>query len=242
MDIIYGTMELMKSQELKTVAIQLRKRGKTYAEIQAALGTEVPKSTLSYWCSGIVLSDKQQERIDRIKHASNVKARAAALAAIYKKRSEYLQGFAELNKSIASLCEDERLAKTALAILYLGEGSKGSGKITFGNANPDVIKLFLTLLRFCYKLDEAKFRCTLQCRADQDIKKLEKFWQDVTGIPSKQFYGARIDPRSIGQPSRNTAYKGVCRIDYLSAGIFYDIMSVIDVLFVEYSLPKYMGR
>jgi hypothetical protein len=223
---------------VKASAIRLRRQGKTYLEIQTILGSMIPKSTLSYWCSGIILSKDQQKRIDKLRQASNRKARAAAVAARRRKREEFLKKFDDLNAGIALLCNDRRLAKAVLASLYLGEGSKSGGKMTFGNANPDVISLFLTLLRFCYKLDEAKFRCTLQCRADQDIKKLEEFWQKVTGVPPSQFYGARIDPRSVGKPSRNLSYKGVCRIDYLSVDIFYDIMSVIHLLTSEYFLIK----
>ena len=82
------------------------------------------------------------------------------------------------------------------------------------------------LLRFCYNIDEKKFRCTLQCRVDQNIPKLEKFWGEITKIPLSQFYKARIDPRTIGKTSKNIDYKGVCRIDYFSADIFLDLMQI----------------
>ena len=94
-----------------------------------------------------------------------------------------------------------------------------------------VIQLFLNLLRYCYDIDETKFRCTLQCRADQDIKKLEKFWSQITRIPLSQFYKARIDPRTNGRPSRNLDYKGVCRIDYFSADIFMELKQIVAVIF-----------
>jgi len=100
----------------------------------------------------------------------------------------------------------------------------------FGNSDPPIITLFLSLLRRCYNIDENKFRCTLQCRADQNIPKLEKFWSQVTKIPMPQFYKARIDPRTIGKPSRKPDYKGVCRIDYFSGDIFMELKQIMEVI------------
>jgi len=88
-----------------------------------------------------------------------------------------LSGLLQNNKYLGSLLKDIDVAKVALITLYLGEGSKNSARssLTFGNSDPKVIDLFLTLVRKCYKIDETKFRCTIQCRADQDIKALENF-------------------------------------------------------------------
>ena len=99
-----------------------------------------------------------------------------------------------------------------------------------GNSEPLVIRLFLNLLRYCYNIDESKFRCTLQCRADQNIPKLEKFWSQITNIPLAQFYKARIDPRTIGKPSNNPNYKGVCRIDYFSGDIFMELKQIMSLI------------
>ncbi|PIR44326.1 hypothetical protein COV23_00575 [Candidatus Wolfebacteria bacterium CG10_big_fil_rev_8_21_14_0_10_31_9] len=101
----------------------------------------------------------------------------------------------------------------------------------FGNSDPNIIYLFLKLLRYCYDIDENKFRCTLQDRADQNIKKLEKFWRLVTKIPKKQFYKARIDPRTIGKISKKPEYKGVCVIDYFSADILNEFKKIVEVIY-----------
>jgi hypothetical protein len=129
------------------------------------------------------------------------------------------------------LIQQRDIAKIALAMLYLGEGSKCTkGSLMFGNSNPGIIRLFLNLLRSCYNIDEKKFRCTLQCRADQNIKKLEKFWSQTTGVPPNQFYQARIDKRTIGKPSKKPDYKGVCRIDYFSADIFNELLQIVKII------------
>lgn len=216
---------------LKTKIISLRKSGKTYEEIRKIIGVNVPKSTLSNWCSNIPLSYEQQQNIGLLMEKGAEKGRATALIINKLKREEYIQSVRKRIDHLAIKINNKDTSKIALAMLYLGEGSKKQrGSLMFGNSDPLVICLFLRLLRYCYDIDESKFRCTLQCRADQNIKKLEKFWSKNTDIPLSQFYRARIDPRTIGKPSKNHDYKGVCRIDYFSGDIFMELKQIMKVV------------
>jgi hypothetical protein len=218
--------------DLKPKVITLRKQGKTYGEIRKSLGLSIPKSTLSDWCSSIPLSPEQQELIRRLMRNASDRGRATAWAVNRARRAQYIEEVKKRVYPCAKQINDKTTAKIALAMLYLGEGAKTvKGFLMFGNSNPSVIGLFLGLLRHCYKINESKFRCTLQCRADQDIKKLEKFWAHITKISPSQFYAARIDPRTVGKPSRNLDYKGVCRIDYFSGDIFMELKQIIEVIF-----------
>ena len=105
----------------------------------------------------------------------------------------------------------------------------------FGNSDPAVVRMFVDLMRECYTLDERKFRCTLQCRADQDIKKLERFWSETTKIPREQFYKARIDKRTFGQVSEKQEYKGVCRIDYFSSALDLELKRIARQMLASFS-------
>lgn len=223
----------MNKIKLKENAIELRKHGKTYPEIQKILKKQIPKSTLSNWCSDVSLSLKYKKRIQDCNKINLDKARKIALAVIKRKREKYLQSVIDRNQYLATIFENQDIAKIALVMLYLGEGSKNlkRGSLMFGNSDPYIISLFLHLLRYCYNIDEKKFRCTLQCRADQNIKKLENFWSRVTKISLSQFYKARIDPRTIGKPSKKLDYKGVCRIDYFSADIFIELMKIPEIIY-----------
>jgi len=216
---------------LKPRVITLRESGKTYSEIRKIIGINIPKSTLSNWCGNIPLSLQQQQRVERLMMLGADKGRATALVVNKLRREKYIQTVRDRVSHLASKLKDKNTSKIALAMLYLGEGSKKQlGSLMFGNSDPATVKLFLELLRYCYKIDENKFRCTLQCRADQNIKKLEKFWSDVSKIPPTQFYKARIDPRTIGKPSKKLDYKGVCRIDYFSGDIFMELKQIIAVV------------
>lgn len=222
----------MKSGELKIRAANLRMLGHSYEQICHQLGCVIPKSTLSTWFKGIVLTESAQQKIRErnLKHLSS--ARKEAIIVKARARDVYFSGLREKNSQLSRRLVEDEVAKIALGMLYLGEGSKSKGiaGVGFGNADPEVITLFLNLLRKCYSLDESKFRCTVQCRADQDIPALEQFWSGVTGIPLNQFYTSRVDSRTAGKTSRNKNYKGVCRLNYFSASVFHDIMSVIEIL------------
>jgi len=221
----------MDRSRLKEKVIKSRKEGKTYLEIQRRLKRTIPKSTLSYWCRNIPLPLGYQRKIEAYNKFNLNKARNIALKVNKSKRKHYLQSVAERNLHLKTILRDRNVSKVALAILYLAEGTKRQkGSLTFGNSDPFVISLFLRLLRSCYDINESKFRCTLQCRADQNIKKLEKFWTKITKIPLSQFYNARIDPRTVGKKSKRLDYKGVCRIDYFSADTFTELLQIPKII------------
>ncbi len=210
------------------MAINLRKNGRSYSEIITITKTKIPKSTLSTWFSKIYLTNEQKKRIHANIKESSRKGMEVARVVNKRRREKYLQSIIDRNQHLSLTLEDINTSKVVLSILYLAEGAKSMkrGSLYFGNSDPFIIDLFLSLMRKCYTIDESKFRCTLLCRADQNILKLEKLWSKITNIPKKQFYGARIDPRTIGKPSRNLGYKGVCKIDYFSADVFLDLMTV----------------
>lgn len=212
----------------KQKAIRLRQAGRTYGEISLTLGT--PRGTLSGWLKDVALSSSAQRRLDEEKSVRNQTSRKAAVSGTKRRRAEYLDGLVATNAHLANDLSNPNVAKITLATLYLCEGTKNRDCVTFGNSDPRIIALFLHLLRQSYPIIESKFRCTVQCRADQDIPALETFWSQTTGIRSSQFYKARIDPRSKDQTSKKPKYKGVCRIDYLSANVFNDVTTVANVI------------
>ncbi len=221
----------MNYKNLKEQVISLRKQGKTYAEINSILEKPIAKSTLSYWCNSIILSAKQRERINDMVISNMLKGQKLAVETNKLKREKYLKSVKNRVKHLKKVLKDKNVAKISLTMLFLGEGSKSTkGSLSFGNSNPNIIRLFLNLLRFCYKIDERKFRCTLQCRADQNTGELEKFWSKITDIQLSQFYKARIDVRTVGKPSKKLNYKGVCRIDYFSADIFVELIKIAELL------------
>ncbi|MEK7156875.1 MAG: hypothetical protein AAB790_03680 [Patescibacteria group bacterium] len=213
---------------LREKVVTLRLRGKTYGEIQKFLKIRLPKSTISYWCKDVSLSGRQKAKIESISKIQLARGRILALENKNRRAREREIEFKKRNKTLYHLYKtnsDSR--KLALTFLYLAEGSKSArGSLMFGNSDPEIIRVFMRLLRSAFKLDEKKFRVTVQCRADQDSESLKSFWSDVTGVPSAQFYKTQVDKRTLGKPTRKQHYKGVCRIDYFSSDVDLELKHI----------------
>lgn len=217
-------------RDLKIKVQNLRLEGRTYTEILTLLQSPVAKSTISLWCREIQLTPEQKQMIEKASRDKLIKSRVKAWEVIRNKRREYLANLYSNNSYLFEVINNKDSAKVVLAALYLAEGKKNAGHIMFGNSDSLIISLFLRLLRFCYDLDESKFRCTLQCRADQNIRELEEYWQRITNISKTQFYKVQIDPRTIGKKSKKIDYKGVCRIDYFSADVYNNLTVIGSII------------
>lgn len=221
----------MHSMSIRNRARELRRNGMTYSEIRGAIGIPLAKATLSYWLHDIVLDPTHEKRIIALNAHNLAKGRKIRIQRRKKIRKKiFFTLREEFLKPIQSLSGHQK--KLLLAILYLGEGGKlfRRAAVMFGNSDPKVIRIFLRLMRSAYAIDESKIRCTVQCRADQDIRKLENYWSQVASVPLENFYKAQIDKRSIGKPTRRANYLGVLRIDYFSASIFHELMNLSDIL------------
>lgn len=206
----------------------MRSEGNSYREICSLLNLNLPKSTLATWCKGVPLPDHYIARSVLFRERNLTLMRQAAEAARIARQNARTLAFNNDNLRLFTLCaNDIDVQKTIISILHLAEGSKTTrGSLTFGNSDPSVVALFVNLLRKCYKIDESKFRCTVQCRADQNMSELEAFWSETTRIPLNQFYQSRIDKRSVGKPTLKTGYKGVCKINYLSSVVDLELKHI----------------
>lgn len=216
---------------LKELAQKLRQEGKTYSEIIAELKVTIVKSTLSYWCKDVIMSQKATMRLNALVNSSLSRARIKAAMIKKEKQRAYINSITFNNLYLQNYLENDDFARSILAILYLAEGSKNrSGSLTFGNSDPRIIQLFIKLLKQCYPIDNLKFRCTVQCRDDQDVLELMEFWSKTTKIPQAQFYKTVIDQRTIGKITKKLNYKGVCRVDYFSAHIYHELTCIANII------------
>lgn len=142
---------------------------------------------MAEWCKNIPLPLAYATRIALLNTTNLNRARLIAVEINKIKREEARIQIHLNNKPIAKNIHDVQVAKVALAMLCLGEASKSTRKTPFyfGNSDPKIITLFLKLLQTCFNYEKGKVRCTGQCRADQDIEALEKFWVTVTQIPKE---------------------------------------------------------
>lgn len=211
----------MANNALRKKAMKLRQKGKTYTEIQKELGIVIPKSTLSYWLKAIILSDEYKKRIENHNTELLFRARIKAVEAKRNIRQKYIESLKQRNTPIIGKVTDITIQKMLLSILYLGEGAKHQGTkyLGLGSANEKIIRLYLTLLKNSFHITNEKFRIRIQCRYDQNTREIESFWQNVTGIPRKQFYPTYRDMRTKGKSTINKQYKGICTVIYFNTEI-----------------------
>lgn len=229
----------MKYQEsFKNRAKQLRRAGKTYSEIQKKLKQHIPKSTLSNWCKDVKLPKEYQERIRKIVLKNAHKGRAVALVVNRIKRERYLAGLRERNKMFfgeINKITEKKLEKAALAMLYIGKGTKWKNNrgLKLGNSNSNIIRIYLRLLKKIYGIEPSDLKCQVLYRADQNLDKLQRYWSKVTGIPLKNFYKTRPDPRTVGKKIRKKEYKGVCVILGGGTEIQLELEMIPEILFLD---------
>lgn len=212
----------------------LRSQGKTYGEINHILGTHIAKSTLCWMCKNTSLPKEYLEKITQLNIQNLGIARATSMAIRHARREEFANKITRINLPISKKVLDKDIAKIVLAILCLGEASKSirSNVFCLGNTDHRIIELFIYLLRMCFSdFDPNRLRCTIQCRADQDIRLLEKYWQKITNIPPLYFHKTRIDPRTIGKPTLRKNYMGVLKVDYLDTKKQLELESLADLIY-----------
>lgn len=210
----------MNRQKLKKQVIKLRKRGKTYSEIQSSVNTSIPKSTLSGWCKDLPLPVFYEERIRRLTIKRLEKIRPLALLSNKKKQEQLLNELRAKNEHLMKYLNKD-VCKFLLSILYLGEGFKhrSTRQLVLGNSDPAIILFYIELLNKCFPTSKRKFRVGIGCRADQNVEELEKYWHRITKIPLSQFQKTQIDKRTRGKKTKRKDYKGVCRVIYYDTKI-----------------------
>ena len=217
----------MGRSKLRTKVIKLRKKGKTYSEIQNELNVRIPKSTISTWCRKVILPYWYKKKIIKLNNKNSKKALSIAWAINKQKRENFLKKVRQEATIILRKFNRESY-KIALAMLYLGEGAKWKSHsgLLLGSSDPLIILLYISLLEKCYKIKKNKLRCRISYRADQNIQELEAYWSNITGIPKENFYKTKPDPRTIGKRTKKSDYKGVCVVSCAGSHIQIELEEI----------------
>ncbi|MFA5386342.1 MAG: hypothetical protein WC297_01615 [Candidatus Paceibacterota bacterium] len=205
----------MDKNEIKNTVQLLRRKGFTFQEIERTIKIAIPKSTLSMWCKNIKMPNFYYKKVKELNRINLATGRKIGRQKREKQFKNFLKGIKSKNRSLVKKFDkDIDVKKIALAILYLGEGAKWKGHrgLTLGSSDPIIIKLYIKLLKNVYRIPQSSLRARVSHRADQNLKNLLTFWSKITGLNRDQFYKSKPDPRTIGKPTKNKGYKGVCVI------------------------------
>ena len=199
-------------REDKTLAIQMRKQGKTYNEINKLLN--IPKSTLSGWFKELRISPIVKKRLwtnSQKKWAQSItnynKKRALN---IFNRNNEIQQ---RISREIGKLTKRElMLIGTAL---YWAEGNrKERWRVRFTNSDPAIIAIMVDFFRRVCKVKENRFTAEIHIYPNISEKKAKTFWSNVSGIPIRQFRKSlfAISKSSKLRRSSNTLPYGTMRV------------------------------
>ncbi len=217
-----ATWDDLHRWERRILGIELRKLGLTYTEIRELI--PVPKSTLSNWCSGVVLQPSQIERIQLTSSSSRLDVptdtqwrRRAEIAAIRGQARE----FAFLNVWDPWFV----LGVT----LYWGEGAKSKNYLDLVNSDPRALTAFTAWVRR-YLDEEAEFVLALHLHEGNDEDAAKRYWRSALDMPTVPFTKTFIKPRGTGH-RKNHLEHGVCRVRTRNASDHWNrVMEWIDVV------------
>lgn len=210
--------------ERKIQAIDLRQQGKSYREIERELG--IAKSTLSGWLRGVSLTSEQWAQLHTQWLEGTSRARALARDAHRRMKKERMNKIEREVKEYLSSVEINRdILKILFVGLYLGDGFKNNGRVGLGNADPNIVLLFVTLLRKLYLVKESKLRAQIFARSDQHETELIAYWSTLLAIPPNRFHKTQFDKRTVNIKSRDS-YHGVCAVVYADTQMQWRILGI----------------
>lgn len=224
-------MSKIYSKKIRQRARNLRFRGWSIGEINLKMG--ILKNTISSWVNDIQLTKQQGERIKTKIITSAAIGRHLAIAANRRKIEQWKKDVRDSVKHFENISfENPELGKLICGILYLCEGSKypSTRCLVFSNSDSWIIRCFINLLRNSFNIDEEKLRCRIMYRYDQDLKELNKYWSNVTGIPLHNFYKSKPDSRTKGKSTLKNNYKGICALHYLSTDLQFKLQSIGEII------------
>lgn len=174
----------MKVKE-KKLARKLRFEGWSLRAIASEV--KCSKGTISRWISDIKLTNAQ---IEQLKSNQDIgRAKAAMHPNSSRQKWEKVRNSikASSRSEIPKNCSND-LLKIVGAALYWAEGYNASkNSVVFANTDPSMVRLMMLFLRKVCKISESKFRGKVFIHPHLDVKRAEKHWSDISGIPLSQF-------------------------------------------------------
>ncbi|OGG90158.1 hypothetical protein A3G12_03240 [Candidatus Kaiserbacteria bacterium RIFCSPLOWO2_12_FULL_54_10] len=209
------------TKEVRREVLRMGKLGKTYPEIREKF--PIPKSTLSTWFKN---AGKKPDRTRQLEHLKRI--RPIAVATIHRKKEARVAlatGIAtrELNRLPL---KNKSIQKALLAMLYWAEGAKSDMTgLRFVNTDPVLAKLYISLLRSTYALDERRIRIRLHLHYYHKHREAITFWSKLLKVPNSQFGKIYVKKRSVQRRFRKN-FQGICFINYFDGAIRRELLSL----------------
>ena len=213
-DDIVSSMKIDAQMQAK----KLRAQGVSIGAIASVL--EVSKSSVSLWVRDIKITKQQDIRLRSLPFTTE---------AIEKRRtSRLLNEEVKRAKVINQACEEiDRISDRELwlmgIMLYWAEGGKTQRMVRFSNGDPKMIKIMMLFFRKICLVPEEKFRGYIHIHSHLDHKMAERYWSEISNIPTKKFFKTYRKESKVNDSSKNSLPYGVMDIYVLETKLFFRI-------------------
>lgn len=214
----------------KHLAIEMRRKGKSYMEISKRLG--ISKSTMHYWFKDLQWSEKIKDDLTAKAAKLSRKRIKKVVKANKEKWLKWRKDFREEAKREFPELRTNPLFIAGL-MLYWGEGDsnlKNTTRLT--NTDPRMISLFCKFTTEILRVPKVDIRLHLTIYPDLSENKCKKYWSKQTKIPVNQFNKTQI---IYGKHPTRRLENGICSIRVpRSCGFKEKIFVWIDLFSKEY--------
>jgi hypothetical protein len=205
--------------DLRAKARALRAEGKTYDQIQEALG--VSRGSVSLWVRDLPKPPSRFSAEER---------RAHMQAVCWAPRRELRDNERRITKSVAAR-EIGELSDRELFLLgvgiYWSEGTKDKEyarreRVTLINSDPDMITVYLAWLRLL-GVEREGLRFRLQIHESADVGRAQRFWADIVGVELGEMQRPTLKKHNPKTTRKNTgdSYHGCLAVGLLGSADLY---------------------
>jgi len=128
------------------------------------------------------------------------------------------------------LTNEETYLYQAGLMIYWGEGVKVRGTtVDLANSDPNMVKIFLSVLRNIYRVNEARLRVLLYCYANQNVEDLKRYWSNLLKIPLNQFIKPYVRSDYKVEKTNKMPF-GVAHVRYNDTKLHWEITQDIAIM------------
>jgi len=199
--------------QMKETVKKMRQDGVSLGDIVKKFGLN--KSTVSFWCKDIILSESVIQKIKT--HGKEKSVKGLLRYSEFKRKERIDRNILQKEEGVIFLgtLSDRDILMIGLG-LYWGEGYKyENGEFGFTNSNPHMIRFYFKWLKLWnIKKDSLIFRITLNEFFRKEEKNIKLFWINFLDIKEEQFSKTTYIQTNLKKASLKDIekYKGILRV------------------------------
>ncbi|MFZ2188291.1 MAG: hypothetical protein WAV73_01880 [Candidatus Moraniibacteriota bacterium] len=221
---------MAKSKEI-VAARGLRKKGYSIKDIAKEL--EVSKSSVSVWCSDIILSVAQIKKLHVKMVRGGYEGRMKGALSQKNRKLQKIEQYIEKGRKEIVALKKRELLIAGLA-LYWGEGSKRDPRVRFYNSDQLIVKFAMRWFREALHIPNERFAMHVAINEihKERLREVDRYWSNITGVSVKQFRKPILIKTENKKVYENhfQHYGTLCIRIAKSSELFYEIMGLMKAL------------